>query len=228
MVSRTSLLVFFAFWVVAIPKSLFAAEEVLFEDQFKKGLSDQWKIVGLEKEDYRIKNGGLEIRVAPGPQNRATPRVNIILPFNAASSVVASVKITLLDEFTEENEFAGLFLIDEQSAEFAAKKERIGDRVVFAPGHYEFQGKKGEEGDPKKYKVQYSPATKNAGAIRIIVNQGYAYFQVGPSKEDKYQTFFHSAIRKKTKERGFALMAGGAPKEKAHWVRFEDFKVIMD
>jgi len=42
------------------------AEEVLFEDDFEDSLSSKWQVVGLKKEDYRIREGGLELRVQPG------------------------------------------------------------------------------------------------------------------------------------------------------------------
>ena len=42
-----------------------AADEVLFEDNFDKGLAAKWSAVGLKKDDYRIKAGALEMRVRP-------------------------------------------------------------------------------------------------------------------------------------------------------------------
>jgi hypothetical protein len=57
------------------------------------------------------------------------------------------------------------------------------------------------------------------------VRGNYAYFQVGPSADGKYKTFFHSAIREGDKGLGFALMASGSG-DGVRWVRFDNFRVI--
>lgn len=44
------------------------AEDVLFEDTFKDGLSKKWEVVVLDKKDYRIKDGG---RAARPPRRSA-------------------------------------------------------------------------------------------------------------------------------------------------------------
>jgi hypothetical protein len=199
---------------------------VLFADDFDQGLSEKWELVGLEKSDYRLRDGGLEIRVQPGELIEDTPMLKVVLPFTAADTVVASVRVTLLDEFTEEHEFAGVYLIDESGREFGAKKERVLGQLVYAPGRYEFIGLEGEEGDPDRYDIRYTIATDEAGPLRILVDRGYAYVQVGPSVEGKYQNHFHCAIREESKQRGFALTAAGAPEGVEHWVRFDDFRVF--
>ncbi len=202
------------------------ADEVLFEDRFERGLSDKWKAVGLKEDDYRVRDGGLEMRVAAGKLTRETPRLQVTLPFTADDTVDVSVRVSPIDEFTREDEFAGVYLFDETGLEFGAKKLRYGGKLVFSPGTYEFIGKMGEEGDPDKYAVRYAPAAKEAGPLRIVVDRGHAFFQVGPSSGGQYLNFFHSAIRKKTRVRGFALVAAGAPDKSEHWVRFENFRVV--
>lgn len=201
------------------------AENVLFEDSFEDGLSSKWQAVGLKKEDYRIRDGGLELRVQPGKLTRDTPMLKVTLPFTSSGIVVASVDVTILDRFTEPAEFAGLFLTAERGVEFGGKKQRMDGHLVFSPGNVEFIGKPGEEGDPAKYTLKYWPADQNAGPLRIIVRNHYAHFQIGPSSDGKYLNFFHSAIRKNEKERGFSLAAAGGPDDAVHWVRFDNFRV---
>ena len=57
------------------------AQEVLFEDTFDGALSDKWTVVGLKKDDYRIKNGCLEMRVQAGKATKVTPMLMVLLPF---------------------------------------------------------------------------------------------------------------------------------------------------
>ena len=56
--------------------------------------------------------------------------------------------------------------------------------------------------------------------------EAFADRHIGPDANDDYATYFHSAIRKNEKERGFCLAAAGAPDGAAHWVRFEDFRAF--
>jgi hypothetical protein len=200
------------------------AEEILFQDNFKDGLSKKWEVVGLEKTDYRIKDGGLEMRVQSKGNERGM--VKVTLPFKTSDTVIASVNVTLLDDFTADKEYAALAKLTDGSVEFLAKKQRVDGKLVFAPGQYLFKGKKGEEGDVAKYEVKYTAATPEAGDLRIIVRGHYAFFQVGPSTKMSYANFFHSAIQENSKSNGFCLTAFGAPEKANHWVRFTDFKVV--
>ena len=209
-----------------LPASLSAADKVLFEDDFDDGLSSQWQLTGLAKEDYRVKDGALELRVHPGKYNRETPMLKVILPFSASDSVTASVDVRLVDPFTEPEEMAGLFLVDENGREFQAAKQRISGEMLFSPPSVQFLGKTGKEDDFSQYAYTYRPAADKAGPLRIIVDQDYAYFQVGPSADGKYLNFFFSAIRSNSKERAFCLCAAGAPNDAVHWVRFDNFRVI--
>lgn len=213
--------------VLLVPASGFA-EDVLFEDNFKDGLSKKWEVVGLDKKDYRVKDGGFEMRVQNGAPKEKPPMIKVILPFKSTETVIASVEVTLLDEFTVDKEYAGVSLMTDGSPEFAAKKERVNGKLVFAPGKYIFKGKPGEEGDVEKYEVKYTEVPKDPAALRIIADRGIAFFQVGPFAKDEYKTFFHSAIHKDVKERGFCLTAEGAPDKAGHWVRFTKFKVVKN
>lgn len=201
------------------------AGQVLFEDSFDDGLSDQWRAEGLKMSDYRVRNGALEMRVQTGAHGRDPPMLKVVLPFTSEQTVVASVRVTLLNDFSQEGEFAGLYLLDESGLEFGARQQRVADKLVFSPGDYRFVGKEGEEGDPSKYVVEYTDASPKAGPLRIVVDRGYGFFQVGPDADDKYLNFFYSALREKSKERGFCLLAAGAPEGETHWVRFDDFEV---
>src|SRR5262245_45777089 len=204
------------------------AGEVLFEDAFDGALLPEWRVIGLKKDDYRIRNGSLEMRVQPGKATKETPMLMVALPFEAADNVAASVDLTLIDRFTEPGESAGLFLTDEDGREFGGEKKNLNGHLVFSPGEVEFIGKEGTEGDPQQYALKFWPANDDCGSLRIIVRGNYGYFQVGPSKDGKYLNFFHSALRPKEPKRGFCLSAFGGPTDKEHWVRFDNFRVVRN
>lgn len=204
------------------------AQEVLFEDKFDGPLSKQWKPVGLRPADYRIRDGALELRVQTGPRQKTMPMMQVILPFDTSQSVAATVDVLPLDPFTQEGESAGLHLTDADSSEFSVQKKNINRHLVFSPGTVEFIGEEGQEGDSQQYALKFWPARQDAGPLRILIRNNYAYFQVGPSDTGKYQKFFHSALRKDEPKRGFALAAYGAPADKEHWVRFDNFRVTRE
>jgi hypothetical protein len=211
--------------VLAVP-ARGLGEEVLFHDDFKKRLSPKWEVVGRKDTDYRVKDGRLELRVQPGKLTAKTPGVKVTLPFTTEDRVSVSVTVKVLDEFTREGEFAAVCLTDETGPEFRSSQALIGGKRVYAPGKYRFVGKPGEKGDPAKYEVAYTPVAQDGGPLRILVNRTIAFSQVGPSGKGAYLDFFHSAIRKDAKSRGFSLVAAGADDGTDHWVRFENFRVV--
>ena len=200
-------------------------DEILFQDQFQnKKLSEKWTVVGLKEADYRIRDGKLEMRVQPGNLSGKMPMIKVMLPFRNSDSVVVSVKITILDAFSEEGELAGVAILEDDGLGFVARKELRGKQIIYSPGAVNFKGKPGEEEDFKKYETVIVKEDPMAGPLRILANQGYAYFQVGPSATGKFHNHFHEAISPRTQ--GFALVACGAPQGKEHWVRFEDFRIF--
>jgi len=213
--------------VVAVGTHGLRADEIIFQDDFKNGLSDKWEIVGLKKDvDYRIRKGGLEVRVQHGKLLKQTPLLKIKTPFKDDVPVIVSVKVTPLDKFTAQGEQGGVYLLDEDGPVFSVRKEQHKDKLIYSPGEVVFEGKDGEEGDLEKYRTIIIPEKPEAGPLRILVDHEYAFFQVGPTRDDKYHNHFYSAIRSNPSSRGFALYACGAPEGAEHWVRFEDFKVF--
>ncbi|MCU0960798.1 MAG: hypothetical protein MUF48_11900 [Pirellulaceae bacterium] len=201
-------------------------QEVLFEDTFDTALSDKWKIVGLQPEDYRVRDGALELRVKPLATQEPWPMLSVDLPFTTADSVVASVEVSVVGQRLQRGEFAGLCLLDPDGVSFMARKTNIDGYFVLAPGKADFIGEPGQEGEPGKYTVTYWPADESFGPLRILVRGNYAHFQAGPSATGKYRTFFHSAIRPSKEGLGFGLLAAGGTGDAERWVRFDKFRVV--
>lgn len=101
------------------------AQTVLFEDTFDGALSDKWQIIGLDREDYRVRDGALELRVTPDPKKQPQPMLKVDLPFTTAETVEASVEVTMVGEQLQRGESAGLCLTDKDGAVFTARKTNI-------------------------------------------------------------------------------------------------------
>lgn len=201
------------------------AQDVLFEDAFDDELSDQWQPVGLDPDDYRIVDGGLEVRVKPVADGEPSPMLKVNLPFTTDGTVVASVDVTIVGDALGRGEQAGLCLTGPNGPLFTVRKTNIDGYHVFAPGEPEFIGQPGEEGDPSNYTVKYWPANESFGPLRVTVRGDYAYFQVGPSADGEYRTFFHTAIREGDEGMGFGLCVRGGTGDGERWVRFDNFRV---
>ncbi len=212
------------FCLPAIPESL--GDEVLFEESFDHGLSAKWQVIGLGQKDYRVHDGALEMRLTPWKAEGPRPMLKVNLPFGTADSVVASVEIGVERDTLRRGELAGLSLTDREGSVFTVRVTNIDGYTVFAPGQAEYIGDPGQEGDPfGNYTVKYWPARKDFGPLRILVRSDYADFQVGPSEDGKFRTFFHSALRQSKEGLGFGLFATGGSEHENRWVRFDNFRV---
>lgn len=200
-------------------------QDLLFEDTFDNELSDKWQVVGLNREDYRVREGALELRVKRLDADQPRPMLKVDLPFSTADTVIASVDVTVIGESLHRGELAGLCLLDPRGVAFTARKTNIDGHFVLAPGEVDFTGKPGQEGDPGKYTVKYWPADESFGPLRIIVRGHYAHFQAGPSADSEYKTFFHSAIRESDEGMGFGVTVTGGAGDGDRWVRFDNFRV---
>lgn len=222
---RAGFLLIAAFLTTLCGHSRCHAEDLNFEDTFDKGLSPKWKIIGLTKEDYRMRDGALEMRVRPHKRGEPTPMIKVDLPFTTADNVIASVNVTVVGQPLPRGAYAGLALTGQDGVEFTVQKTNIDGYFVVAPGEVEFIGKPGEEGDPSNFTVKYWPAKPEFGPLRIIVRGHYAHAQVGPSTDGAYLNLFHSAIEEAKDGMGFGLIAIGGPGDVEHWVRYDHFRV---
>ena len=109
------------------------SDEVIFSDDFEHGLSSLWSVSELDKNDYRIRDGGLDIRVQRGKLADHIPMMKVTLPVQSTDVLIASVDVTILDRFTEPCEFAGLFLTADGKVEFGGRKQYVDGHMLFSP-----------------------------------------------------------------------------------------------
>lgn len=201
------------------------ADDLMFQDLFDQEISARWQAVGLTKDDYRVRAGGLEVRAKSVSRSESIPFLKVDLPFTTDDTVFASVDVSVLGEPLPRGAYAGLALTDADGPVFTIRKTNIDGFFVFAPGEVEFIGQPGQEGDPSNFTVKYWPAKAEAGPLRVILRGSYAHAQVGPSSTGQYKTFFHSAIKEAKEGLGFGLIAIKNQADGEHWVRFDNFRV---
>lgn len=204
-------------------------EEVVLEDRFENGLRDHWRLVGLDQQDVRVRNGALELRVQPGEFTGRTGMLLVDLPAGDLDGVKASVEVTPIEPFTKSGEAAGLCLNDATGSSFTVRKTYLDRKMLYAPPQYIWTGKGLEEGaNPEDYDVRYGQVGAHPGPLVIRVRGGYAYFQVGRSDGYPWRSYFHSAVRNGDQDNSFGLFATGAPTDGEHWVRFDNLRIVRN
>ena len=139
------------------------AEDVLFEDTFDKELSAKWKAVGLGKDDYRIRDGALEIRVQPGKPKGGTPMLKVDLPFTTSDTVIASVEVTVVGEPLRCGAQAGLMLTDQDGSMFTVRKTNIDGYFLLRRVKLASSASRAKRGTPASTRSSTGPPTRQPG-----------------------------------------------------------------
>jgi hypothetical protein len=193
-------------------------------EEFGEGWESRWTLSGLGPEDYRVRNGGIEVRVVPTERDELGGMLMIDLKRSTEDTLIGSVCVTVIEGELPRGASAGLAAARPGAPFFSVWKTNQDGYLLLSPGQPEYVGDDGEEGDPSEYAVKYWPATERAGPLRVIVRDDYAYFQVGPSDAGTYLNPFHSAILPSRGDVGFALRVRGGDPDRPCWVRFDQVR----
>lgn len=208
--------------VIAVGRA--GADEPLLVETFGEGWESRWSLSGLAPEDYRVREGGIEVRVVPTERDELGGLLKIDLKRSTSETLIGSVRVTVIEGELPRGAAAGLAAMDGDEPVFSVWKTNQDGYLLFSPGLPEFVGKEGDEEDPSGYAVKYWPANEQAGPLRVIVRDDYAHFQVGPSDDERYLNLFHSAILPSRGDIGFALRVRDGDPEHPCWVRFEEVR----
>ena len=108
----------------------------------------------------------------------------------------------------------------------AGRKTNIDGYFVLCTGRGRFH-RQAEPGRVIQASIQSNtgqPTNRSARFGSLSVAR-MLHFQVGPSEDGGYKTFFHTAIRESNKGMGFGVMATGGTGNGERWVRFDNFRV---
>src|SRR5690606_26339524 len=85
-----------------------AGETVVFTEPFRGELSEGWSWLRERPEDWRLSDGGLELRSRPGLADTVTTALVRPAPALDGGKWVFEVTVTFLNDLTEQFEQAGL------------------------------------------------------------------------------------------------------------------------
>jgi hypothetical protein len=185
-----------------------AAEEprVLFEDQFDKKLGDGWTWLRENPDAWRLQDKALEIRVEPGNAETVKNALLRSAPDRFAMKYAIEVTITSVNDPTQQFEQGGITWYHDDKPVFKLVHERIDGELFIIPGR--------------------KPAPKKTVQLRLIVDgrKWTAQFREDPKGE--YQTAAEGELPPAGKDT-ISLQCYQGPPDSAHWIRFDDFRIIQ-
>ena len=177
-------------------------EHVIFEDKFNGGLGPGWLWIRENAEFWRIKNGGLEIRVEPGKADTVRNALVRMAPDRNEGTFAIEVTVANHTEPTEQFEQAGITWYHNGEPVFKEVKELVDGELFIIPGK--------------------TPMPAPSVRLRLVVTEN--------SWEAQYcadgDTGFHTAATGELPAPGddqVSIQCYNGPPDVEHWIRFEDF-----
>jgi nicotinamidase-related amidase len=183
-----------------------AAGQVVFEDRFEGRLGPGWEWLRENPDGWRIRDGGLEIRVEPGMADSV--RNALVRPAPDRSRGRYAIEVTLrnLADLTEQYEQAGLTWYSDGRPVFKLVKELVhGEGLIMIPSR--------------------KPMTRERVQLRLIVSANHYVAQYRPDGQGDFVTAAAGPLEPSKNEQ-ISLQGYHGPADQAHWVRFEQFRII--
>ena len=201
---RTILSILILFWISA---SLFAAEpRVAFEDKFDTKLGDGWTWLRENPKTWRIRDGGLEIRVEPGLANNVKNALLRPAPARSKTAYAVEATVTFTAPPTNQFEQAGITWYQKGQPVFKFVHEHIDGKDYIIPG-----------------KV---PAPENTVRLRLLVANDKYTAQFQPAAKGEFKTQASGKLAPSTEEQ-ISIQCYNGPPDAEHWMRFDDFRILQ-
>ena len=177
----------------------------LLEASFQEKLGDGWTWLRENKEAWRIKDDGLEIRVEPGVADTVKNALLRKSPDRSKVKFAVEVTITFTGEPTQQFEQAGITWYHAQKPVFKLVHERIDGELWIIPGR--------------------KPAPNKTVQLRLVVEgqKWTAQFREDPKSE--FQTAAEGELPPPGDD-AISLQCYNGPPDGEHWIRFDDFRII--
>jgi regulation of enolase protein 1 (concanavalin A-like superfamily) len=199
---------------------------LLFEDPFEQELAEGWDFVREDSEDWRLREGRLQLRAQPGRVWAGDDAENVLhrRPPESAQSITAATSVA--GKATEKFEQGGLIWYVDDANFIKLVREHIGGKWFVVMG----------SGMANRHQV-LSKQQMPAGPVHLRLHvdnlsgekhQITGYWRV-PGKE-KWHTAarieFRAGKKARNKQGRVGLFTQDGPKDTVHWLTFEDFKIF--
>lgn len=178
---------------------------VLFEDTFDGKLGDGWTWLRENPDAWRIRDGGLEIRVEPGKAHDVKNALVRQSPDRAATKFAVEVTITFTAEPTQQYEQGGITWYHQEKPVFKLVHEHIDGDEWIIPGR--------------------KPAPGKTVRLRLVVDGRGWTAQYREGDEGEFQTAASGQLPPPGDDQ-VSLQCYNGPPDAEHWIRFDDFRIV--
>ena len=205
-------------FVLMCPTMAQAAESVLLRDDLK-GLQADWKWIREDRDNWRIHNKVLEIRVLPGNMwGRSNNAKNVLVrPVAFPKDGTLEVSVTVENQPTNQYEQIDLVLYYDDG-----HMVKIGQELV----HGKLSVVMGREEEDRTRTIAIIPLQSNRVGLRYLIkaNTIHGFYRPEGAKTWK-EAGSCNLPRPKNARPHVSLQAYQGPKDKAHWARITDLQI---
>jgi len=186
---------------------LSAAEPyVLYEETFDEKLGDGWTWLREHEEDWRIKDGALEIRVKPGKANSVQNALLRKAPDRSTTNYAVEVTITFTSDPTRQYEQGGITWYHQQKPVFKLVHEHIDGQEWIIPGR--------------------KPAPNRTVQLRLVVEGRQWTAQFREDLMGEFKTAASGQLPPPGDDQ-ISIQCYDGPSDAEHWIRFDDFRIVQ-
>ena len=179
-----------------------ANEAILFQDDLKNSLADDWAWLRQHSDYWRHTPEGLEIRVEPGKADDVKNALLRPAPDRAQGAFAIEVDIFNHTHPTQQFEQAGITWYNSGKPIFKEVKELIDGDLYIIPGR--------------------KPMPAQSVRLRLIVSADTWEAQYRPAGEDGFQTAATGELPPPGDDQ-VSIQCYNGPEEGEHWIRFANF-----
>ncbi len=179
--------------------------QVVFADTFDGKLGQGWSWLRENPAAWRIREGGLEIRVEPGLAHNVKNALLRKAPDRREGTYAYEVTVTNLTPPVVQFEQVGITWYNNGRPVKKLVKERIDGDTWIIPG--------------KK------PMKAKSVQLRLIVTAGGYIAQFRPDGQGEFQTAGRGGLPAPGDDQ-VSLQCYHGPTDTEHWMRFDDFRIV--
>lgn len=179
-------------------------EQVIFEDKFDGTLDAGWSWIREHSNFWRIREGGLEIRVEPGKADSVRNALVRPAPDRNEGTFAIEVTVTNHTSPTEQFEQAGITWYNDGKPVFKEVKELVDGELFIIPGR--------------------APMPATTVRLRLVVTTNSWEAQYRADGDAGFQTAATGELPAPGDDQ-VSIQCYNGPPAGEHWIRFENFRI---
>jgi hypothetical protein len=183
-----------------------ANPELVFEDRFEDGIGPGWDWLREKPGNWRIRDAGLEIRIEPGMADSVVNALVRKAPDRRLGRYAVELEVRNLTALSEQYEQAGITWYGDGKPVLKLVKELVhGEGLIIIPGRVSM--------------------TNDMVQLRLEVSATNYVARFRPDGRGEFQLAATGPLEPVADEQ-ISLQCYHGPPDRAHWVRFERFRIV--